>query len=237
MKDLDLQACLEFQEIFRSDAGYSPFEAVSRAEFYPLAIVGEIGSLLNAYCKKPRSTNDYDAEVEDEAGDILIYLLMFLLATPIDAAELFGQLDRDWLVAADPIGDDRALLELAAKLVECVRLLGLEDGDAWTPAHMATVLRLLKAVACYCTGSGWQELINRSHDRLFAQFTKPANYTADLYYRATGYIDFSALLGWADRYDLPLLPKRRMFLERMTILQRSQAGARDSGSTIPRGNG
>ncbi|HLD05886.1 MAG TPA: hypothetical protein VJG90_09280 [Candidatus Nanoarchaeia archaeon] len=57
---LDLEACIEFQGIFALPSTgdlrvYSPFEYIKDPHtHFPLAIMGELGGVLNAYSKTAR---------------------------------------------------------------------------------------------------------------------------------------------------------------------------------------
>ncbi len=79
MRKLGVDECIAFQEVFfdPETQTYSPYERIQDpASYYPMALMGEAGSFLDAYAKRDRSLNFSKADVEDEAVDMFLYLVM-----------------------------------------------------------------------------------------------------------------------------------------------------------------
>ena len=74
MKSITLKQCAKFQEIFFHDRVYSPYEIIKNYDYFPMVILGEIGTLLNTYLKQYRSPNDYKKEI---GNDVQTYLFVF----------------------------------------------------------------------------------------------------------------------------------------------------------------
>lgn len=67
-QNITFKTCFKIQECFRVPGNsipiYSPFEKVGNWDrYFQLAIVGEIGSLLNLYCKQLRKYKQYQQQI------------------------------------------------------------------------------------------------------------------------------------------------------------------------------
>ena len=224
MRNLDVDACLEFQQVFYDPKGrYTPYELVDDPETYwPLSMFGEVGSLLNAYCKIPRSLKDYGPEIQDEAVDVFLYQIVTASLVRPSYPELLDGLREDWGKPPQLLNDDRQLFKPTWSLMDQVSGLPYPENNGYTTEKFRDMFGLIKSIATYTTGKAWQPLINDAHVNYADIRTRPDEYTPDLRTKGAGYQDFNRLLQWVHKYEVPMPPNRIEFLGRMATLQHVQ---------------
>lgn len=223
MIDLTLRDCVEFQEVFWHEGKYSPYEKVVKPlEYFVMATIGEIGSLINNYCKQTRSPNDYSKKIENECADIFIYLLTYILIVQKKKSlQLLESVEKNWSSPALNLKSEDLDYRLIS-LIEKVSFL-LKPGyeKHLTSDYFLELFEMIKSISYYLTGESWQEIINEFHLSTFETHTDFNNYTPDLMYRGSSYINFANLISWAEKVKIKFPEKRKMFLQRMSKLQNS----------------
>jgi hypothetical protein len=221
MKNIDLKACLAFQEIFFHDAISSPYELAENWEVYfPLTILGEVGTLLNNYSKQVRSPNTYAKEIENDSADIFIVLIMMgMTIEKKKGKNILRNIEADWKKPAVLLRNEAAFVRHVVSLLQDVAKLF--DAKNHTSVFFGKIFGSIKSVSVYATGVPWQEIINDFHKDTLDKFTQFERYTPDLWYRGSCYVDFSLLLAWIKKNKADLPGKRILFLERMEKLQKN----------------
>jgi len=222
VRNLGVDECIAFQDVFFDPvtSTYSPYEQIQDPEsYYPMALIGEVGSFLNAYSKRDRSLNDYTAEVEDEAVDMFLYLIMTPKIVCPDKPELFSGIKADWNMPPQPIDNDAALTQVAVSCVNGAARFSHAPQEAYTADHLRDMFGLIKSMAGYACDKDWQTIINTAHAQYAHIRTRPDEYTPDLRTKGAGYQNFALLLAWIERNEISMPVKRLDFLGRMAALQ------------------
>lgn len=224
MKDIRLGECIAFQDIFWHNGVYSPFEAIEEpSSYFALAMLGEIGTLLNAHMKASRSPNYYSKEIVDDCADIFVCLLLLLLTEQrAGPSRIFDALEAEWdkqgsFLIASSFDFSNSVFRLIAHVEELARY---EVEHTNPPSDLiVSIFNNLKAITFYLTGKSWQSIINSFHELVFQRHTDFQHFTSDTWYRGSALLRFDLLIQWAKRNELYIPPKRMMFLERMALLQ------------------
>ena len=223
MKDIDLDLCIEYQHCFFHDGFFSPFENVQDYRtFFPMAILGELGSLLNVYCKTFRSPNDYLSELSNESADVFVYLLLYGLIRENDLNERIvqGIADRWGLEPSGP-KNDQVLCEHVETIASTVLNLRCLDNPSLERAAFLEIFIHLKAIHSYMCQERWQTTINQFHCENVLKFSNPMAYTCDLMYRGSCWVNFDGLLGFVENAKIPISQKRITFLKKMRRMQQT----------------
>ena len=230
MRDILFEHCVEFQDCFLFDGRFSPFEKVEDLpdyypngfrDYYPLVLIGEIGSLINLSCKEVRSPNIYDKEIEDECADIFIYLLLFGRMLEIhDKKRVFGLIQEHW---KRPVASVVTKSNYYSECREMMKIVDrfLEPGKEilYTEEYFYGIFSSLQQVSMFTTKLEWQQVINSSHKQLVQKHTDPTNFTPDGLYRGSSRINIEKLLRFVESVGACLPEKRKDFLNRMGEIQ------------------
>ncbi len=217
MKSITLNEAVKFQDIFWHDGVYSPYEEVKDITYYPLVVAGEVGTLLNSFLKQTRSPNSYKKEIENDCADIFICFLIYLLVLQKkDGKNRISALEKVWNVKPVRIVDLRNFKKKCVLLIEKILSDDLKSTDS------LEIFRSIKSLTSYVSNKNWQKIIDEFHAYAFEKFTEFENYTPDLWYRGSCYVDFQKLIDWGKKNSAELPPKRLLFLKRMASLQKNQ---------------
>ncbi len=219
MKDIGLVACIEFQEVFFHGNISSPYEFAKNWEtYYPLTVLGEIGTLLNNYCKQIRSPNNYRKEIENDSADIFIFLLTLgMMIERKKGKKVFSKIKADWSATHLQLRNESEFTKEVLSLIN--NTSKLLNKDNYNEVFFLRLFKSIKAVSTYVTKRPWQEVINNFHSYTLDKFTEFDRYTPDLWYRGSCYVNFSSLRKWIEKNKVDLPPKRLLFLSRMEKLQ------------------
>jgi hypothetical protein len=226
MRDILFEDCVEFQDCFLFDGRFSPFEKVDDLmdyypsgfrDYYPLVLIGEIGSLINLSCKEVRSPNIYDKEIEDECADIFIYLLLFGRMLEIhDKKRVFGLIQEHWKrPVAGAITRNNYYSECRKMMKKVERFLEPGKERLYNEEYFYEIFSSLQQVSMFATRLEWQQVINNFHTQVIQKHTDPNSFTPDRLYRGSFRINIEKLLGFVERVDAFLPEKRKDFLKRM----------------------
>ncbi|MCL5094110.1 MAG: hypothetical protein M1355_03195 [Patescibacteria group bacterium] len=224
MKDINIKKCLEFQECFIHDGVISPYEfAKDYKVFFPLAILGEIGGILNCYCKTIRSPHSYKDDLENEAVDVFIYFLHLIQMQEMnETINISSTLEANWDKKIEKIinGEEfyKKILELHGYVSEFLNIKEkLSDKE-----HYKKIFFCIKSIDNFLSGQPWQESINNFHRMAIQEFTNVQKYTPDFWYNGSCFVNFNKLLDFILDNDIELPQKRILFLERMSHLQKEK---------------
>jgi hypothetical protein len=221
MKDVSFYLCVEFQDCFLFDDHFSPFEHVGDfRKYYPRVLLGEIGCLINASCKQPRSANLYDEEIKDECTDLFIYLLLFGRMLKIHKQiDVFGLIQKRWNDRIDgSISEDDFYNKCRGLMKKVDRFLDPEAEGLYNERYFYEIFLSIQQISRYQTGLDWQQVVNDFHRQVLVTHMDPKNITLDGWYKGVSRLDFGKLLGFIEKVDVNLPPKRIQFLERIAIL-------------------
>lgn len=216
---ISLEAAVEFQKCFAFsqkssgqlfydsrqvdvDNQYSPFHLIPHEEIpyhFALSIVGEMGTAMDDFIKTFRRQLRHGFKVADEAGDVFIYFLIFIMI--LDQNNKGGKkflkiLGRLWDKDTGKITGLSQLHKEYSELTQ--RILRLTDRQYRKPEEIAKIFRLLKRWAEYVSGLSWQQIVDHFHQIALERHLDPRRYGPDLWYRGTGYIDFERFLRWIE---------------------------------------
>lgn len=214
MRHLDFQSSVAFQDIFFHEGKYSPYELVEDPRnFYISSLLGELGSLLNTYCKQVRSPNIYDRELHNDCVDIFIFLLLTALAN--NRKDLCASFEELWVSEVqNPLLSEKDFFVHVRDLVQ--KTLDLANDDFFTSKQFNEIFEGVKKINLFITKKNWVENITKTHREILIQeFTDPFRYTPEGYYRGSCYVNFQKLNAWIRDHEVELPSKRKLFLERM----------------------
>ncbi len=222
MKNITLDAAINFQEIFLHDEVLSPYEFVDSWETYhPLVIIGEIGTLINTRYKSMRSPNGYAHDIENDCADIFISLLILgMLIERETRYRVFSGIKKEWKTPAKGLKDEENLIKEMEALISKTFLLTKAGKEKYyTADFFLRLFRSMKEISAYASGKSWQDIMNTFHADTLEQLTSFERYTPDLWYRGSCFVHFGKLLFWLQQNEVRLPQKRILFLERMRSLQ------------------
>ncbi len=222
MKNITLDECISLQESFFHDGVFSPFEFVEDYHvFYPLAIIGEVGSLVNNFCKKIRSPNDYSSKIRNESADVFVYFLLFgRMIEKNEGLRVFGKIKENWDEEPSIIKDDFNFKGEIDILLKKISLFSsTEKNECYTEEFFYEIFKLIKDINFYVTGSTWQEIINEFHINVIKEFTNIKKYSPDLWYNGSCYVNFSKIIDFIKRNEVEVPKKVFLFLDRIEKLQ------------------
>jgi hypothetical protein len=224
MKSLGLRDAIEFQEVFWHDGVYSPYESVEDAHTYFAAVIaGEVGTLLNDYSKQVRSPNKYQKEIEDDAADIFICLLIYgLLLQKKGNQDVLNDIELDWDTEPKRLTTEKEFVAEAFTLIQKVSCLASGEAKYLHPSYFLEIFEGIKAIGFYVTKRSWQETLDNFHVFTFEKMTDFGRYTPDLWYRGSCRVDFEKLIEWGAKNEVSIPPKRLLFLKRMSAIQKAQ---------------
>jgi hypothetical protein len=224
MKNIDLQSSLDFQEVFFHNNISSPYEFVDTwGYYYPLTVIGEIGTLLNNYCKSVRSPNNYKHDIENDCADIFVFFLTLgMMIERKTEYKVFSKIQSEWDTPVEKLEDEKDFIQKLKLLTDKVFLLTNDDREKYYNSDsFLELFILIKEISVYTTSKDWQEVINTFHLDTLEKFTTFNRYTPDLWYMGSCFVDFNKLLTWIQENDATLPKKRVLFFERMKKLQES----------------
>ncbi len=197
-KNIGLQSCVELQECFsykiEGRTVYTPYELVDDLDiFFQQAVVGELGTLLNYYCKTKKKKAFYTLEVLDEAADIFIYFLTHVMLLN-NREKLLAVIERDWDKEIKQILTDDELNKAIIRLVNNIFAFNLKTSEEL----VTDIFNDIVSIGCFTTGNTWQEIIDQFHLTLLNTHLDPKKYALNFRYIGSGYIDFGRLLNWID---------------------------------------
>jgi hypothetical protein len=222
VKDLSFKDCVEFQDCFLFDGKFSPFENVGEfRDYYPRVLVGEIGGLINLSCKLVRSPNIYDGDIEDECADIFIYLLLFGRMLDIhDRKQVFSLISSRWNEPVALLRTEEEYYDCCMGMIEKAdRFLGPKEEQCYNEQYFHDFFLSILQASHYITGCGWQQIINKFHNKAIQKYTNPNCFTFDGLYKGSFRININKLLVFIDSVGIPLPEKRINFLRRVEVAQ------------------
>jgi hypothetical protein len=222
MKDISLVDCIEFQDCFLYDGHFQPFETVKRYEtYYPLALIGEFGGMIDLACKRVRSANLYTEQLTDECADMFVYLLLFGRMLEIHKEiKVLGLIDQNWSKMPDIIITDETFpMATSAFLQTLSELLRAEGIHPFTEHFFLRIFEHIKCFNRYLAQQEWQETINEFHYTALLKYTTPSAYTIDGRYKGTTHVDFRKLQCFIERIGVDIPLKRAAFLQRLIAWQ------------------
>lgn len=193
-QNISLQTCVEIQECFllpdRPIPIYSPFENTSSSDqYFKLAIIGEIGSLLNLYCKQQRKYKTYQLQIINEAADIFIYFLIMILRYQ-DNKKTILEFENKWHDYKLMTMSEEEFNSIISKLIE--QIMGM---DARNYHNLAVgIFDKVVYVGQYASNSSWTKIIDSFHDTMLLKHLDNNNYATNFLYKGHGYVNLPKLL-------------------------------------------
>jgi len=197
-KNINLQSCVELQECFgykiKGKTVYTPYELVDDVDsFFQQAVVGELGTLLNYYCKTKKKKAFYSAEVLDEAADIFIYFLTHVMLLS-NKKKLLAIIEKAWDKENKQLSSDSELNKSITELINNVFAFNLKTSEDL----VLKIFNNIVLIGCFTTGNTWQEIIDQFHFVVLNNHLDPKKYALNFRYIGSGYIDFGRLLKWIE---------------------------------------
>lgn len=206
---ISLEAAIAFQEIFAFTDGngvrrYTPFESVANPHtYFPLAVIGELGGVIDAHCKTGRRRRDYRLDAVNEAGDSFVYFLIYGLVLRDTMGEsdfLIRAVEQHWDCPAVAIDNDSQLLHMYSNTVS--QLSKLDDVSERTKQVFGGIFSGIRSIGEYVTQLNWQAIIDAFHYSTLDMHLDPKRYTLDFRFQGSGHIDFDKLLEWIKAQSL-----------------------------------
>lgn len=195
-KNIDFNSVVEFQRCFCYELNgkivYTPFEHVEDVNnYFKQTIIGELGTLLNYYCKTKKKKAFYKTETLDEAGDLFIYFLIYAMILD-DDNELLNEIDKLWNNNINTIQSEKNLNDVLLNLVTDVFSLN----DSANKNLVSRIFENIVMVACYITGESWQKIVDEFHFSTLNKHLDPKKYSLNFRFEGTGYVDFEKIINW-----------------------------------------
>ena len=221
MKNISFQECVEFQDCFYSDGVFYPFDLLNDFNnYFPLAIIGEFGGMLDIACKRIRSNNLYNDQLFDECADIFIYLLLYGRLIEIrNNRFVLNNIKKNWNRKSNFIISDETLAARTAEFLCIIIDLLNQTHDSSPEIIFENIFEYIKAFNFYFNRKNWQETINRFHYFTVLKYTHPEAYTIDGWYKGSTQVNFSKLVTFVIRNEIEIPRKRIEFLNRMSEKQ------------------
>ncbi|HEV2403345.1 MAG TPA: hypothetical protein VGS08_04030 [Candidatus Saccharimonadales bacterium] len=198
---INAQDTIELQEVFLytprgSKPRYTPFESFDDPlSQYPLCVLGELGGIFNAYGKHLRDNTDWSSETSDEVADSFIYLLVFAMSLRhISNNNVLDFAGNNWDRQPQSINTYAELFATYNRLVG--QILSLQESNNHTVENFGSILRALQDIGVKLTKRSWQEIMDTFHTHMLEEHLRARNYTPDLWFLGSGYVNFSLLLIW-----------------------------------------
>jgi len=217
ISNISLRSVLDFQEIFFHDNLCSPYEEVDWHPFFTLATLGEVGTLINSYCKQVRSPNSYSAEIENDCADIFIFFITgLMLLERNEKRQVYRLVEEEWDKSAHPIANDKELISALNGIQKLlISVIEAESTQIYTEQLFLEFTKLIKSISFYLTESSWQSVINKFHIFTAEEFTTPNAYTPDLWYKGSCFVNFELLLKWINDNQVFIPKKRLLYIEHL----------------------
>lgn len=212
-KLIDLYGCIELQECFFDGNAYSPFECVKEPlKFYPMALLGEIGCLINTQCKTVRSTHDYFDTICHDCNDIFLYLLLTgrILEKEYKNLKYSHALYKYW----DKIDSYEGYTDVF-RLLSSLNRLALQMITDHSTQIFIEFFKLFQYTNLILTERNWPDTATESSLQVLEEIDQGKPITPDLYYNGSFYINFKRLLKFIHKYDIKIPPKRVLFYQRL----------------------
>jgi hypothetical protein len=218
MKNISLRKTIDFQECFYHDGKFSPFELAQDYKiFYPLAIIGEIGSLINNKCKSIRSQHSYAENIVNDCADIFIYLMLFgRMLEKHEKFSIFDDIESKWETPEKEIKSEKDFCKHISLLNEKIATFFTEDTKLYTSDFFGSIFSIIKDISFYLTSSHWQEIINKFHISTLEEFSQINKYTPDKWYAGSCYVDFDKLVNFIESSEIQIPKKRILFFKRLS---------------------
>jgi hypothetical protein len=202
-QSISLESTIDFQEIFafNDEKGirrYTPFESIeSPHSYFPLATIGEIGGIIDPYCKTGRHRRDYTFDAINESADSFIYFLnygLILKNTLNESDDLIESIRNNWSKTFDNILNERDLLKVTGDTIYL--LSKLKNKKDRTLNNYSSIFKGIKTIGEYVTKMDWQVIIDKFHHSTLDMHLDPKRYTNDFWFQGSGKINFMHLLSW-----------------------------------------
>lgn len=215
MKPISLELCIDYQMCFFHKDKFSPFELVENYKtYFPLALIGEIGSILNVYCKTFRSAKIYSPEISDECADTFIYLLIYGLYIENETnVKVFERISDAWSTQPLTINNDYALCSLCAETIRDITTLPqLVDEKSDLPLTFERIFNNIKAVNYYVLHQDWQVTIDLFHEKSIQKFSEINSFALDYKYKGSCWLNIKKFLEFINKTGVQLPLKRISYL-------------------------
>ncbi|HLD05887.1 MAG TPA: hypothetical protein VJG90_09285 [Candidatus Nanoarchaeia archaeon] len=135
----------------------------------------------------------------NEASDTFIYLLIYAMMMNHEdpSAQLLQGIKEKWNSSEVKIASDRELLQVCSRTG--VNLFRLSEKAQRNSQYVGELFEDIKAVGCYATERPWQCIVDAFHRETLEVHLDAMNYTPDLRFRGSGYVDFGKMISWVER--------------------------------------